>query len=333
MKNFSNKTIGVEVTRGNMVESQHLVSAVLSKSDGTMEKIWGDPEMLVFPRSAVKPIQSVALVSSGAVEKFNLSSKEIALSCASHGGETNHVDLVKSWLSKLDLNETDLECGSHWPSHLESTHQMIAKGLYPETIHNNCSGKHMGFLTMALQFGYPHKNYIQQDHPVQQRVQKVLEEFCDVDFIQSQLAIDGCSVPTWAIPLRNLAMGFARWGSGTFLNPKFIQAARLILEAMVKHPHLVAGQGRCCTRVLNHFKGKVLVKTGAEGVYCASFPKLGLGLALKCHDGHNRASEAALVSIIQNLGLIDDNGAELLSPHKLRNHNNLLVGKIKVFIP
>ena len=176
MKNPSNKTIRVDVIRGNMVESHHLVSAILLNSNGKTEKVWGEPKMTVYPRSAVKPLQSMAMVSSGAVKKFNLSSKEIALSCASHGGETKHVELVKSWLSKLGLNETDLECGPHWPFHQDSTHQMITKGLYPKTIHNNCSGKHMGFLTLALQFGFPHKNYIQQDHPVQQKIQKVLEE-------------------------------------------------------------------------------------------------------------------------------------------------------------
>ena len=155
--------------------------------------------MLVFPRSAVKPLQAMALVSSGAVEKFDLSSQEIALACASHGGETMHVEGVRNWLSKVGLQTTDLECGSHWPSHQESAHRMIADGVFHQAEHNNCSGKHAGFLTLALQLGHPHRNYIQPDHSVQLRVKKVLEKSCDVELSKNEPAIDGCSVPTLSL--------------------------------------------------------------------------------------------------------------------------------------
>ena len=333
MKTSFRDPISVDIKRGGLLESRHQISAVLMHPDGTLEECWGDPKMLVFPRSAVKPLQAMALVSSGAVEKFNLTSQEIALACASHGGETMHVEGVRNWLSKVGLQTTDLECGSHWPSHQESAHRMIADGVFHQAEHNNCSGKHAGFLTLALQLGYPHKNYIQPDHPVQLRVKEVLEKSCDVELSKMEPAIDGCSVPTWAMPLENIAIGMARWGTRSKLDQEFCEASEIISKAMVLHPHLVAGQGRCCTRVLSHFKGKVLVKTGAEGVYCAAFPELGLGMALKCHDGQKRASEAGLVALIQKLDLVDEQQAEILSPSKIMNHNQILVGEIKVRIP
>ena len=153
MKTSFRDPISVDIKRGGLVESRHQISAVLMHPDGTLEECWGDPKMLVFPRSAVKPLQAMALVSSGAVEKFNLTSQEIALACASHGGETMHVEGVRNWLSKVGLQTTDLECGSHWPSHQESAHRMIADGVFHQAEHNNCSGKHAGFLTLALQLG------------------------------------------------------------------------------------------------------------------------------------------------------------------------------------
>ncbi|MDP6638518.1 MAG: asparaginase [SAR324 cluster bacterium] len=333
MKNHFRDPICVEVTRAGSIESQHQLFAVLMQPDGKIKKCWGDPEMFVFPRSAVKPLQAMALVSSGAVEKYDLSSQEIALACASHGGEPVHVEVVKNWLSKVGLNPSDLECGFHWPSHQESAHKMIAEGYLPQSVHNNCSGKHSGFLTLALQMGHTHEHYVQPDHPVQLRIQEILEKACDVDLSKSERAIDGCSVPTWAIPLKNLALGMARWGTGVMLDPKLSRAAEVISKAMALHPYMVAGQGRCCTRVLRHFQGKVLVKTGAEGVYCAVFPELGLGLALKCLDGQKRASEAALVALIRKLGMVDEQDTEILSPSIIRNHNQILVGGIRVVVP
>ncbi len=328
-----NEPIRVEVTRGGCVESFHEVSAVLSRPDGTVEKSWGNQGQTIFPRSAVKPIQALAVVSSGALADLELTLEETALACASHGGEPKHVKGVEGWLYRLGFSISDLECGTHWPSHDESSRQLACSQSSPEAIHNKCSGKHSGFLTLALQLGVDHRGYVRPDHPVQLRVRRVLESVCGLDLTDAPCGTDGCSVPTWGIPLKDLSRGMARWGTGRELSDKLASAAEWIRKSMMLHPHLVAGTGRYCSKVLEYLKGKVLAKTGAEGVYCAAYPELGLGLALKCRDGHTRAAEAVTGAVTDRLGLLDDRGRELLRTESLRNLNGIETGVIRVVFP
>ncbi len=281
----------VEVTRGGRVESVHRGSGVVMDADGGVVFAFGDVERPVYPRSAVKAIQALPLVESGAADRFGLSDAELALACASHSGEPGHVACAAGMLAKAGLSETALACGVHWPMNAEAARALAA----PSALHNNCSGKHAGFLCAACASGWPVAGYETPEHPVQREVKAALEDVCDVRL--GEPGIDGCSIPTYAIPLRALALGFARMGSGRALAPARAAAARRLFAAVAAHPWHVAGTGRFDTQAMTALPG-VVTKTGAEGVFCAGVPALGLGFAVKADDGATRAAEAMIAALL-----------------------------------
>lgn len=294
-----------EVTRGGFVESRHTGAYVVVDSSGKVVASAGDIAQAVFPRSAVKAFQCLPLIESGAADHFGFSDEELALACASHNGEAMHVRVAGSMLAKAGMSETQYECGAHWPYDLTSQHDMVRHDEAPRAIHNNCSGKHAGMLALARQLGAGAEGYSLIDHPVQQAVARVMSEMCDIDIAAQPHGIDGCSVPTWSTPLRNLALGFARFGSGATLDEKRKAACRRIIEAVRNHPFMVAGTNRFCTRVMQAVP-RAFVKTGAEGVFCGAIPHAGLGIALKCDDGASRASEAAMAAVMASLPVWTD---------------------------
>ncbi|MHA1598651.1 MAG: asparaginase, partial [Alphaproteobacteria bacterium] len=244
----------VEVTRGNTVESRHRGAVCIMDAGGSVIAALGDVETPVYPRSAVKPLQALALIESG----VDISPEELALVCASHNGEPQHVEKVLQWLDRLGLGVDDLECG---PS-------IMMEGLVdkPTRAHNNCSGKHTGFLATALHLGEPTTQYIAATHPVQQRLRRTLGEMCDVDLTDALpgskgYGIDGCGIPVLAMPLQATALGMAR------MTAPSAAAAQRIISAMTTHPFLVGGSGRFDTRLMQATNGQVVVKTGAEGVH------------------------------------------------------------------
>ncbi len=334
MKTTTSKPeIEIEVTRGDNVESRHLGSAVLVDASGAVHSCWGNRELRVFPRSAVKPLQAMVFVGSGAVDAYGLADEEIAMSCASHGGETRHLKVIRNWMKQLDITVNDLECGPHWPLHEDSAQMLARVTSQPENVHNNCSGKHLGFITMARHLGIEQRGYINPEHSVQIHVRELMETICETQLENAPRAMDGCSVPTWAIPLKNLALGFAKFGTGQRLENSLRELAKRSREAMLAHPFLVAGTGRFCTRVMSRFGKQVICKTGAEGVYCAAFPELGLGLALKCHDGARRASEMMLGGVMQHLGLLNDSQDMDFVHSALTNHNGYTIGELRSIVP
>jgi len=299
--------LSVEVTRGDRVESRHRVSAVVVDAEGAVVYRAGDPSAAVFPRSSIKPIQALALVESGAAEAQGCSDQEIALACASHAGEAVHVETASPWLARIGCGERDLECGSHLPYAWDAAVALLRAGEEPSQLHNNCSGKHSGFLTLARHQNWPTKGYIDYGHPVQQRVLGLVESMCGLDLSDAPWGVDGCGIPTIAIPLANFALAMARLGVPDDQPDRRQAACARVRRAMSAHPRLVSGTGRFCTRVIEATAGRALVKTGAEGVYAASFPELGLGAALKAEDGAGRAAEAAMAYL---LGRLDVLGAE-----------------------
>jgi L-asparaginase II len=323
----------VEVTRGDTVESRHRGSFAIVDGNGRVVLSAGDPELGVFPRSAIKPLQALALVESGAADAFALSDRELALACASHNGEDTHTGTVRDWLARVGLSARDLECGPHLPYDEPTAARMQRAGQDPERTHNNCSGKHAGFLTLARHLGADTAGYVAFGHPVQQRVLGVLEQMTGLDDLSAcPRGIDGCGVPTIRMPLGNLALAMARFADPDDQPERRQDAARRLRRAMAAEPHYVAGTGRVCTRVLEALGERALVKTGAEGVYCGAFPELGLGLALKCEDGAGRASEVMLIRLLERLGLLDgpagDALADLRAP-ELRNRAGTRVGEIR----
>ncbi|NIX76847.1 asparaginase [Microvirga terricola] len=322
----------VEVTRGNLVESRHRGSIAVVDADGGTVLSLGDVERRVFPRSAVKAIQALPLIESGIADKYSLSDEEIALACASHSGEPEHVRVAQSMLAKAGRDATCLECGAHWPSGEAAKLALAAQGEKPNALHNNCSGKHAGFICLACGLDEDPRGYVKSAHPVQQAVRAALEDLTGASHTEEVSGIDGCSIPTYAIPLPSLAFGFAKFGAGVGLSSGYKSAAERIRQAVARHPFMVAGTDRFDTKLMTVLGERVFVKVGAEGVFCAAFPELGFGVALKADDGNGRAAEAMMAGLVLRfLQLADEQRAavEALAQPVLKNWNGIEVGRIR----
>lgn len=322
----------VEVTRGNMVECLHHASYAICDSAGHVVLSGGDIERPVYGRSAIKPLQAIPLLETGAADRWSLAPAEIAVACASHGGEPRHVTVIGDWLTRIGLSESDLECGPHLPDHDDSAHALLRAGKTPNQLHNNCSGKHTGFLSTAQHLGHPTKGYIRLEHPVQQRILGVLESMCGLDLSHAPRGIDGCGIPVIGIPLGNLALGMARFVDPSDQPEARQDAVARIGKAMAKEPFMVAGSDRFCTQIMEATAGKALVKTGAEGVYCGAIPDLGLGIALKVDDGASRASEVLMAQLLHHFKVLDEaalSQAPTALEQPITNRAGLRVGEVR----
>jgi L-asparaginase II len=322
----------VEVLRGELVESRHRGAVAVVDADGATVLALGDVARPVYPRSAVKPLQALPLIESGAADRFGLGDEELALACASHGGEPAHVAVAQRMLHRAGLDANALECGTHWPTHAASAHALARTGSAPSALHNNCSGKHAGFLCVACAAGVDHHGYVGAAHPVQRDMKAAIEGLADAGLSDDQCGIDGCAIPTYAVPLTALAHAFARFGTGRGLAPERATAAARLRAAMAAQPYYVAGIGGFCTDVMTAFGARVLVKIGAEGVFCGALPEQGLGVALKCDDGGKRAVEVIMAATIARfLPLRADERATLdrfVRP-TLHNWNDAAVGSLR----
>jgi L-asparaginase II len=322
----------VEVTRGGAVESRHRAIVAVVAADGTLIEAHGDVSLPVFPRSAIKPIQSLGLIETGAADAFGCTPREIAISAASHGGEPMHVETVLPWLARMGLDTGDLECGAHLPTHAPSANELIRAMRDPDTAHNNCSGKHTAMLAVCRHMGWPTKGYIDAAHPLQKRIVGVYEEMMDVSLEKAATGLDGCSLPQIATPVRALALGIARLGAPDALPAARAAACRRMADAIVANPFMLAGTGRFCTRALIAARGRAVLKTGAEGVYMAAVPAKKIGIALKIEDGNGRGAEVAMARFLDRFGgFADTPQAEidvLLNP-KLSNAAGRVVGEIR----
>ena len=322
----------IDVTRGPALESRHRGAAAVVDGRGKIVAAWGDVERAVFPRSAIKPLQALVVIECGAADAFKLGDVELALASASHSGEPKHVDAVTAWLGRIGLGIADLECGAHAPYAAAAAEALMRAGRKPTPAHNNCSGKHAGMLSAARHKGEPVGGYISFDHPAQARWMKTVGEMCGVELGRAPRATDGCSIPTLAIPLRAIAHGMARLATQQGLDAERSAAAKRVLAAVAKRPDMVSGTGRFATVVMEATQGRILLKGGAEGVYCAALPGLGLGVALKIDDGAARASEVAIAAILRRLGALDDASWRALAPvcrPTLTNWNGIEVGRIR----
>ena len=296
----------VEVTRGAATESFHRGSAVVVDHRGRMVRFWGDMNASIYPRSAVKPLQAIPLVRTGAARALGVTGEELALACASHSGEPVHTAAVHEWLKRLGYSAQDLECGVHPPTDRQTRHELIRQGREPSALHNNCSGKHAGFLTVCRHLGFPAPGYVRADHPVQALVRDALAELSGCSLHDTAPGVDGCGIPVFAIPLRGLAAAMAKFADPAGLDDSTAGAMWTIRDAMTGHPYMVAGRDRFCTSMMQALGPNVLVKTGAEGTCCAAVVDQGLGIAVKIDDGASRASQTAAGAILRLVEAIDD---------------------------
>ncbi|GIL38900.1 asparaginase [Roseiterribacter gracilis] len=322
----------VEVTRGDTIESRHSGAVAIADVEGRILFQAGDVETPVFPRSAIKPLQALPLIESGAADAFGVDEIELALSCASHSGELSHVTPVGSWLGRMGLDATALGCGTHWPSNEEAARALARTGAQPSALHNNCSGKHTGMLCACLHRGDDLATYLAFDHPAQRGWIDVIGEFGGLDPLKLPRAIDGCSIPTLAMPTTALARAFARFASPRAFSAKRQAAVARVQRAMAAAPFFVAGSDRFCTLAMEATDGALLVKTGAEGVYIGAVPKEGLGFALKITDGATRASQIAIAALVRRaLGAEHkiSRALEPLATAKIETRKGLQVGVVR----
>lgn len=288
----------VEQTRGDWVENRHRGAFVIMDAKGRIIAAEGDIGRAVFPRSAIKSMQALAMVTSGAIDRFELTDEELALACASHQGEDFHVSGVTHFLDHVGLTPAALECGAHAPTFGPAREALRASGAQPTALHNNCSGKHSGMLSVARALGVSTEHYVERDHPVQLAVRAAIETVTGETLSVDRCGRDGCSIPTWAAPLSGFARGFARMATGEGLPQPLAQAARRIFDAATAHPHLVAGTDHLDTLVMRAFGGRVMQKGGAEGVQCGAIRDKGWGYALKIDDGNMAASQLSVANLL-----------------------------------
>ncbi|CAD5371615.1 Asparaginase [Rubrivivax sp. A210] len=333
----------VEALRGGAVESVHRGALAIVDADGAVHTQLGDIARPIFPRSAVKVLQALPLVASGAAERYGLTNEELALACASHGGEPRHAATAAAMLAKAGVDAAALECGAHWPYHDGSLKALAAAGQAPSALHNNCSGKHAGFVCLGCLMAEKGaqggdrraflRGYVGPGHPVMREVTAALQAATGCDLARMPVGTDGCSIPAHAIPLRQLALAFARVATGVGLSAEHARAATRLRAAVAAAPHMVAGSGRFDTRLMERLGTRVFCKVGAEGVHCAAIPELGLGVAIKMDDGNTaRACEVALAAIIERLLPLEESDASFmrgLSDVGLGNWRGIAVGRLR----
>ena len=322
----------VEVTRGSSVESVHRGSIIVSDAQGKIVWSCGDADRPVFPRSAVKAIQALPLLESGIADKLHLTDEEIALAVASHSGEPDHARIASQMLAKVGRDLSCLECGAHWPMGEAATRALAKTGATPTALHNNCSGKHAGFICLACGLDQDPAGYVTPQHNVQKQVTDALASMIGSGFDADACGTDGCSIPTYAVPLTALAKAFAQIGTGQGLGPDRAKAFTRIRKAVAAHPFMVAGTGRFDTDAMEIFGERLFCKTGAEGVYCASLPEQGLGVAIKCDDGAGRAAQVMMALVISKflpMSYEEQRRFHALAEPALVNWNKITVGHLR----
>lgn len=321
--------LDVEVTRGELVESQHRVHAAVIGEDEVLVGAARDLGLVALWRSCSKFFQVMPLISSGGFDQLGWGDRELALACASHGGEPEHVTLAGEMLASLGLEEGDLACGPHEPLSARGAKLWRESGQPLTRLHNNCSGKHAAMLAHAKTAGWATRGYEQAEHPVQRACVGEVSAWSGVPLDDMPLAIDGCGATVMALPLDRMALAYARWARAVHVGDEMPSR---VAGALRRHPELLGGTDRFDTILLQETQGAVIAKVGAEGVHSVAVPRLGLGLALKVEDGALRAQHVAVVVALQQLGVLPTELpprlAEFLT-RPVRNTRGEVVGEVR----
>lgn len=319
-----------ELWRGPAVESVHFGAAAVANAAGEVIYGWGDASLVSFPRSSLKPIQAIALVETGAADALGLAAEDLALACASHRGERMHTGRIEAWLDRLGLEESALACGPDFPANQEAASELIRDGADPSRIFHNCSGKHCGFLSVALHMGWPVDGYDDPSHPTQQLYLDVFSDLLGGDAHGLPLGVDGCTLPAPALSLADMARTMARFAAAQTAARRR-HAIHRLQEAMRAHPRLVSGTGEPNVRIAEATGGRIVMKGGAEGYLVVFIPDQGIGIALKIADGNSRARVVALLAVLRELKLLSDGETAALAPLAeipVRNSADTVVGRI-----
>ncbi|WP_413290848.1 asparaginase [Bdellovibrio sp. HCB337] len=327
--------LSVEVLRGSVVESQHQVLAVVVDERAVPVLFWGNVDYLTFPRSAIKMLQALPVLESGAAEAFGFEARHICLACSSHRGEKNHIIGVAEMMKKAGIREEQLVCGGHYPANEATAHEMIRRSLQPTPIINNCSGKHSGIIATCLHLKENPEGYDKYAHPAQVRLRKVLSEVTRFDHNKAHYGIDGCGILTYAMPLQNMAIGMM-----ALINPKESERRRVagkrIIDSVRHEAFYLSGTDDFTSDIIQKTHGRAIIKNGAEGVFCGVLPEKGWAFAVKAEDGNTRASQAATAFLLQKLGVLNEENQTSLKKYlepKIKNWKGTEVGSIRVKMP
>jgi L-asparaginase II len=322
----------VSVSRGSLIECYHRGHIVAVNASGKSLYHLGNPSYKTYARSTAKLFQTLPLLESGGADHFGLSTEEIAIVCASHNGEPEHVAAVERIFAKLNIDISLLQCGSHEPKHKETRIKMRENHLQPTALHHNCSGKHAGMLALALHLQSSLSDYISPNHPVQLRMLEMLSELTQIEKHEIVQAVDGCGVPVYGMNINKLALAFARFGSQQGLPKEKAEACRRIISAVTQHPFYLAGSQRFDTRLIEITKGRIIGKMGAEGIYGVTIPTSSMGIVVKIEDGAERALYPTVIETLKQLYLLNESELiQLTDFHTQWVHNNRgeIVGQIK----
>lgn len=322
----------VEVTRGGIVESLHRGVIAVVSSEGEVINELGDINLQTFMRSATKPLQAVAVLETGIAEEFKLDLKDIALILSSHSGEIEHVEALKEIMRKIGIDEDSLKCGVHQPLNKEAAKELASAGEAPTKLHCNCAGKHMGQIAASKIKGLSIDDYYEMNHGIQALIRDVLSKFSGVHIGEIIKGVDGCGIPVYGMPLKNMALAYANLCNEELMGGMYRKSQNYVLSAMTMYPEMVGGTGRFDTLLMKHFGDRLIGKFGDEGIYCIGLTGKKIGIALKIEDGNGRAVGPAVLELLYQKGIIDKDEVELIKEFRnppLLNHKGEKIGEIR----
>ena len=319
------------ITRAHILESIHEAKCIVKNIEYKTLFSTNHDKDLTYPRSAMKIFQAIPFIRSNAHKKLKLSNKEIAISCASHCGETKHLNVLNNWINKLTIKKTDLKCGIHNPINAQSSNKLLLSGTNPNQLHNNCAGKHLAMISGCLSNKFDINNYTNLNHPYQKLISTTLEDLNEYKIAKKQIGVDGCSAPQYAFPMENLSISLINLIKNYHSNEQYSQEIKILLNAILKYPFLTGGTNRFDTELMRITDGKIFSKGGAEGVlYFAHITKKIAGV-IKIKDGNERAIPSVATTVLKKLSLINRLEQQKLSKwhnQKINNHAKLSVGRI-----
>ena len=318
-----------ELTRGGELESAHYGNAVFMDSEGRVLAKAGDEAKRTYWRSSAKPIQAFLPIITGAVDRFGITERELAVICSSHFGEDMHVEAVRSMLAKAGIPESAISTGTHLPFDKASAEALIRASKKPTPLHHNCSGKHTGMLITCKQMGWPMEDYHLPDHPVQVAAHELVSELSGIPKAEIPIGVEGCSVSSFYLPLWAMGYIYAKLSDPGTLPEKYRMAAARVTAAMMANPEMVAGTYGFASILMKAHKGRIFAKNGAEGVFCLGLSGKGIGFAMKIDDGSDRAYHTAVTSALQQYGVMPDEGIEMNPVKPVKNNKGNLVGEIR----
>ena len=319
----------IKKIRGNLVENLYCGDIAIVDYKGNTISSVGNDKKITYWRSAAKPIQVIPVIYSGATDKFNFTDREIAIMASSHNGEEIHIDLIYKILDKLDLDEEALLCGIHPPFYKPAADYLYKNKIPISPVYNPCSGKHIAQLALCRHFGWRTNNYYKKEHPVQQMILEIITKISEYPNEKIFLGIDGCGVPVFGLPIKNMSLAYARIANWKSLNVEYQQAAKRIFESMTKYPEIIGGTKRFDTDIMKILGDKLIAKSGADGIFCIG-TRNGVGITVKMESGNMKLLPAVIINILTQLKMLTKEQLDQLRKYYLldvKNCRNEIVGK------